>query len=166
MKREKTSSQSHDNARTARTDDGTPGKRTLVEMLPVQLHASAAVASSAAVDDAAARSGQFEKTVQELTNMLPKIANTPQEGQVRTQIQTINAALGKYTAASPHVLSGGQQQRVAIARALVNNPILLILDEPHGSLSPELRDEITQLVSELDGARLLQIDASGILTQT
>ena len=49
----------------------------------------------------------------------------------------------------PHQISGGEQQRIAIARALINNPILILADEPTGNLDPETSEEIVQLLQDI-----------------
>ena len=58
--------------------------------------------------------------------------------------------LGDKAKDHPNELSGGEQQRVSLARALVNNPSMIIADEPTGNIDPELSHEIIELLSEIN----------------
>ena len=74
--------------------------------------------------------------------------------EIRKRVPTVLALVGlsdKYKA-FPHELSGGEQQRISLARALVNNPSLLIADEPTGNLDPETAMEIMGLLNDVNKA--------------
>jgi cell division transport system ATP-binding protein len=62
----------------------------------------------------------------------------------------LKVGLGDAATKMPHQLSGGEQQRVVIARALINQPSILLADEPTGNLDPDVADGIFKLFQEIN----------------
>ena len=73
----------------------------------------------------------------------------PKEIQRRVNQILEVVGLENYATAYPQMISGGEQQRVAIARSLVNEPAILLADEPTGNLDPDLSIEIMNLLLDL-----------------
>jgi putative ABC transport system ATP-binding protein len=84
--------------------------------------------------------------------MLPMIYRGVSKGerQWRAEEALINVGLSDRLSNRPSQLSGGQQQRVAIARALVNQPALLLADEPTGALDTQTSQEVMKLFDDLN----------------
>jgi putative ABC transport system ATP-binding protein len=86
--------------------------------------------------------------------MLPMVyaGVKPGERKERATEALIKVGLEKRLYNKPTQLSGGQQQRVAIARAIVNNPVVLLADEPTGALDSHTTQEVLDLFSELNSS--------------
>ena len=91
------------------------------------------------------------RTVFENVAFALRVIGTPRE-QIRPQVQRALDLVGLADRARhlPAHLSGGEQQRVSIARAIVNNPPLLLADEPTGNLDPNSSWEIMQVLSRIN----------------
>ncbi|MCI9118076.1 MAG: cell division ATP-binding protein FtsE [Flavonifractor sp.] len=101
-----------------------------------------------------------KKTVEEnLTFAMRAIGASPREIRKRIPYVLELVDLGEKAKCQPAELSGGEQQRVAIARALVNNPQMIIADEPTGNLDPTRSLEIMTLLERINqlGTTLLVV---------
>jgi cell division transport system ATP-binding protein len=91
------------------------------------------------------------KTVFENVAFVPRVLGVPEHQQRRRAYQVLKwVGLQHRMNAYPLELSGGEQQRIAIARALVNEPTLVLADEPTGNLDPDLSLEIMNLFREMN----------------
>lgn len=72
--------------------------------------------------------------------------------KARTTEVLMRVGLGSVGNKMPHQLSGGEQQRVVIARALLNEPVVLIADEPTGNLDPEVSEGIFKLFMQINNS--------------
>ncbi|HZI94111.1 MAG TPA: cell division ATP-binding protein FtsE [Patescibacteria group bacterium] len=91
------------------------------------------------------------KTVLENLTLVQEAIGVPRADHKPRAIKVLKqVSLAHKTNNYPIQLSGGEQQRVAIARALVNEPIILLADEPTGNLDPELASDIIGLLRDIN----------------
>lgn len=92
-----------------------------------------------------------DKTVRENVAFALDVTETsPAEAARRVPAVLELVGLADKADVYPHELSGGQQQRVSTARAIVNNPLVLLADEPTGNLDPETSGGIMELLEEIN----------------
>ena len=92
-----------------------------------------------------------DRTVYENVAFAMEVIETPRRKIKRRVLNVLDLVGLRHRAdAYPNELSGGEQQRIAIARAIVNDPIMVIADEPTGNLDPKTSREIMKLLEEIN----------------
>ncbi len=106
-----------------------------------------------------------DRTAEQNVAFALEVIGTP-EAQVGPKVARVLTQVGLAAKATalPHELSGGEQQRVAIARALVNDPLVLLADEPTGNLDERATRGIFQLLREINATGTAVLMATHDLT--
>lgn len=93
-----------------------------------------------------------DRTIAENLNFVMKATGWKEKSKMKARMAEVlmRVGLGSVDNKKPHQLSGGEQQRVVIARALINEPLILMADEPTGNLDPEVANGIYKLFLEIN----------------
>lgn len=93
-----------------------------------------------------------DRSVDDNLMFVLKATGWTDNGKMRARLAEVlmQVGLGSVEKKMPHQLSGGEQQRVVIARALLNEPLILIADEPTGNLDPEVSFGILKLFQQIN----------------
>ena len=94
----------------------------------------------------------MDRSVEANLAFVLKATGWKNDSAIARRIDEVLEAVGMTTKAHkmPHQLSGGEQQRIAIARAILNNPAVILADEPTGNLDDETAEGILQLLSQIN----------------
>lgn len=94
-----------------------------------------------------------DRTVYENVAFAMQVIETPRRRIKRSVLNVLDLVGLRHRAdAYPNELSGGEQQRIAIARAIVNEPLLVVADEPTGNLDPETSWDIMEIFQEINAS--------------